>query len=50
MGWTLKQFNGNAMKMDLGYTAYEFEGVPWVIDTDSPATLSTPLTRIPCSR
>lgn len=36
MGWTLKQFNGTAMKMDLGYTAYEFEGVPWVIDTDAP--------------
>jgi hypothetical protein len=36
MGWTLKQFNGSAMKMDLGYTAYEFEGVPWVIDTDAP--------------
>lgn len=36
MGWTLKQFNGTAMKMDLGYMAYEFEGVPWVIDTDAP--------------
>jgi hypothetical protein len=36
MGWTLKQFNGTAMKMDLGYTAYEWEGVPWVIDTDAP--------------
>jgi hypothetical protein len=36
MGWTLKQFNGTAMKMDLGYTAYEFEGVPWIIDTDAP--------------
>jgi hypothetical protein len=36
MGWTLKQFNGNAMKMDLGYTAFEFEGIPWVIDTDAP--------------
>lgn len=36
MGWTLKQFNGTAMKMDLGYTAYEWEGIPWVIDTDAP--------------
>jgi hypothetical protein len=36
MGWTMKQFNGTAMKMDLGYTAYEFEGIPWVIDTDAP--------------
>lgn len=36
MGWTMKQFNGNAMKMDLGYTAFDFEGIPWVIDTDAP--------------
>jgi hypothetical protein len=36
MGWTLKRFEGSAMKMDLGYTAYEWEGVPWVIDTDAP--------------
>lgn len=36
MGWTLKEFNGNSMKMDLGYTAYEWEGIPWVIDTDAP--------------
>lgn len=36
MGWTLKQFFGQTMKLDLGYTAYEFEGIPWVIDTDAP--------------
>lgn len=36
MGWTMKQFTGNAMKMDLGYTAYEYEGLPWIIDTDAP--------------
>jgi hypothetical protein len=36
MGWTMKQFNGTAMKIELGFTAYEFEGVPWVIDTDAP--------------
>lgn len=36
MGWTLKQFFGPTMKMDLGYTAYEFEGIPWVLDTDAP--------------
>lgn len=36
MGWTMKQYEGTAMKMDLGYTAYAFEGVPWVIDTDAP--------------
>lgn len=36
MGWTLKRFQGNSMKMDLGYTAVDFEGIPWVIDTDCP--------------
>lgn len=36
MGWTLKQFNGQSMKLDLGYTAYEFEGIPMVVDTDAP--------------
>jgi hypothetical protein len=36
MGWTMKQYEGTAMKMDLGYTAYSFEGIPWVIDTDAP--------------
>lgn len=35
MGWTLKRFEGG-MKMDLGYTAFEWEGVKWVIDTDMP--------------
>jgi hypothetical protein len=36
MGWTLKRFQGTSMKMDLGYTAVDFEGIPWVIDTDCP--------------
>ena len=37
MGWTLKRFQGaQAKKLDLGYTAFEWEGVPWVIDTDMP--------------
>lgn len=36
MGWTMKQYEGTAMKMDLGFTAYAWEGVPWVIDTDAP--------------
>ena len=37
MGWTLKRFQGaSAMKLDLGYTAFEWEGIPWVIDTDMP--------------
>jgi hypothetical protein len=36
MGWTLKRFNDLSMKLDLGYTAVEWEGFPWIIDTDSP--------------
>lgn len=36
LGWTLKRFVGTAQKLDLGYTAYEWEGIPWVIDTDAP--------------
>jgi hypothetical protein len=36
MGWPLKRFMGTNMKLDLGYTAYEFEGMPWIIDTDAP--------------
>lgn len=36
MGWTLKRFQGSGAKqLDLGYTAYEWEGVPWIIDTDA---------------
>lgn len=37
MGWTLKRFAGSKeKKLELGYTAFEWEGVPWVIDTDMP--------------
>lgn len=36
MGWTLKRFNDANKKLDLGYTAVEWEGFPWIIDTDSP--------------
>ncbi len=37
MGWSLKRFQGsNARQLDLGYTAVEWEGVPWVIATDMP--------------
>src|SRR5438128_1515306 len=36
MGWTLKRYLNNMKKLDLGYTAYEWEGIPWVIDTDAP--------------
>jgi len=36
MGWTLKRFNDANKKLDLGYTAVEWEGFPWIIDTDCP--------------
>ncbi len=40
MGWPMKRFTGGgATKLDLGFTAYEFEGVPWVIDTDCPRSV-----------
>lgn len=39
MGWTLKRFNDANKKLDLGYTAVEWEGFPWVIDTDSPKAI-----------
>lgn len=35
MGWSLKRFNDANKKLDLGYTAVEWEGFPWIIDTDS---------------
>ena len=34
MGWTLKRFNDANKKLDLGFTAVEWEGFPWFIDTD----------------
>lgn len=34
MGWTLKRFNDANKKLDLGYTAVEWEGFPWIVDTD----------------
>jgi hypothetical protein len=34
MGWTLKRFNDANKKLDLGFTAVEWEGFPWIIDTD----------------
>lgn len=37
MGWTLKRFMmTGANKMDLGFTAVEWEGIPWIVDTDAP--------------
>ena len=34
MGWTLKRFNDANKKLDLGFTAVEWEGFPWIVDTD----------------
>jgi hypothetical protein len=34
MGWTLKRFNDANKKLDLGFTAVEWEGFPWLVDTD----------------
>lgn len=36
IGWTLKRFNDGNKKLDLGWTAVEWEGFPWIIDTDCP--------------
>src|SRR5271155_1725891 len=36
MGWTLKRFNDANKKLDLGFNAVEWEGFPWIIDTDCP--------------
>jgi len=35
MGWTLKRFNDANKKLDLGFTAVEWEGFPWIVDTDA---------------
>ena len=36
MGWTLKRFNDANKKLDLGYSAMEWEGFPWIVDVDCP--------------
>lgn len=36
MGWTLKRFNDANKSLDLGFTAVEWEGFPWIVDTDCP--------------
>lgn len=36
MGWTLKRFNDANKKLDLGFNAVEWEGFPWIVDTDCP--------------
>ncbi len=34
LGWKLKRFTGDAKSVDLGFTAYEYEGINWVEDVD----------------
>lgn len=34
LGWNLKRFDGKSKSLDLGYTVYEYEGIPWVEDID----------------
>lgn len=36
MGWTLKRFNDTNKKLDLGFNMVEWEGFPWIVDTDCP--------------
>lgn len=36
MGWTLKRFNDANKKLDLGFNSVEWEGFPWIVDTDCP--------------
>ena len=36
LGWTLKRFDGKSKSMDIGYTALEWEGIPWVTEVDCP--------------
>lgn len=34
LGWKLKRFEGSSKSVDLGFTAYEYEGINWVEDVD----------------
>ncbi len=34
LGWNLKRFSGDSKSIDLGFTAYEYEGINWVEDVD----------------
>jgi hypothetical protein len=35
-GWQMKRFNDANKTLDLGYTAVEWEGFPWIVDTKCP--------------
>ena len=36
LGWNLRRFTGDSKSIDLGFTAYEYEGINWVEDVDCP--------------
>lgn len=36
LGWTLKRYDGDAKKLDQGFTSIEWEGIPWVTEVDCP--------------
>lgn len=36
LGWNLKRASMSDKKIDLGYTAYEYEGIDWNEDVDAP--------------
>ncbi len=36
MGWSLKRFLDSNKKLDLSFNAVEWEGFPWIVDTDCP--------------
>lgn len=38
LGWTLKRYEGKSKSLDLGFTAIEWEGIPWVTEVDFPMT------------
>lgn len=38
LGWNKKYFEGKSKSIDLGFTSYEFEGIPWVEEIDCPKT------------
>jgi hypothetical protein len=36
LGWNLRRFEGSSKSIDLGFKAYEYEGIGWVEDVDAP--------------
>lgn len=38
LGWNLKRYEGETKSFDIGYTTYDFEGIPLVEEVDCPKT------------